>query len=107
GCWLLVRAVRHGSGRWLAASGLALGLAFQTHPTALALAPGALAYLLLRGRSLVWSWWFPAAAALLLLGGATVALFLFGQSGGALAGVQRAQTIYSHPGANDYLDNFR
>jgi len=82
GCWLLVGAARRARGtpgdqrspavpagpRWLALAGLAFGLAFQTHPTALALVPGAAAYLWLRGRPLLRPRALLPAAALFLVG---------------------------------------
>lgn len=68
GCWLLVAAVRRGSGIRLGLAGLAFGAAFQTHPTALALVPGALAYLVIRGRALLRPRWLTLAATLFVVG---------------------------------------
>ncbi len=68
GFWLLVGAARRRSARWLALSGLAFGLGFQTHPSAVAVLPGALAFLLWRGRALLRPGWLAAAALLFLVG---------------------------------------
>lgn len=63
GLWLLARAVALRSGPSLVAAGLAFGLAVHTHPLALALLPGACAYLLWKGRPLLGRWVLLAAAA--------------------------------------------
>jgi 4-amino-4-deoxy-L-arabinose transferase-like glycosyltransferase len=65
--WLLVRAVQERHGLSLFAAGLAAGLAFQTHFTAIALLPGALIYLLLKGRGLLASRWTVLALAAAVL----------------------------------------
>ena len=53
GLWLLQRALARQSGPSLVGSGLAFGLALQTHVASLALGPGLLAGLLLGGRALL------------------------------------------------------
>lgn len=71
GVWALVGAVRRSetvsvsvsvSATRLVLAGVCWGLAFQTHPTVLALVPGALAYVVMRRRSLLTSRWFYVAA---------------------------------------------
>ena len=59
GLWLLHRAVTSPSGRSLALSGAAFGLALQTHLSALAIWPGLGLYLLIRRRSVgrLWVAW--------------------------------------------------
>ena len=66
GLWLLVRAARLQSGRALAASGLVLGFALQSHPTVLGLVPGLAIFVLWRMRPLLLSRW---GALAFLLGG--------------------------------------
>lgn len=66
GLWLLHRAVAERSGPHLAACGLVFGIAFQTHPSASALWPGAAAYLFWQGRALL-NRWLALAGALALL----------------------------------------
>jgi dolichyl-phosphate-mannose-protein mannosyltransferase len=66
GLWLLRRAVSIGSGWGLAGAGFTLGLAVQTHPSALAIWPGVLVYLLLQRRRLAGRWVVAAFGAALL-----------------------------------------
>jgi len=76
GLWLLDRAVRRSSGPSLALSGLAFGLALQTHAAALAVWPGLAVYLLLHRRLLAGRWrWLLAAAGLGVLAVANVLAF--------------------------------
>jgi 4-amino-4-deoxy-L-arabinose transferase-like glycosyltransferase len=71
GVWALVGAVRRADtvpAARLMLAGVSWGLAFQTHPTALALLPGALAYVVVQRRSLLTSrWLFLAALAFLVV----------------------------------------
>ena len=53
----LLPAVRRGSGRHLALGGLAFGVALQSHPSVLAMFPGAALALLLQQRRLILSRW--------------------------------------------------
>jgi hypothetical protein len=66
GIWLLHRAVAQRSGPTLAAAGLTLGLALQTHVAALAIWPGLAVYLALHRRAVSF-WWLCAAAVLAIL----------------------------------------
>ena len=66
GLWLLVRAARLQSGRYLAASGLVFGVALQSHPTVLGLVPGLAIFVLWRLRRLLLS---RRGALAILLGG--------------------------------------
>lgn len=72
GFWLLARAVRRSDGPSLAWSGLLFGIALQSHPTAIALAPGAAAWLIWRGRSLLQTRWAAIALALGAVGCSTL-----------------------------------
>lgn len=70
GCWALVRACgRRGRVRagHVLLAGLAWGLAFQTHPTVLALLPGLALFVVMRRKPLLGSRWL-AVAALLFVG---------------------------------------
>ena len=66
GVWALVGAVHRGDDATRAArlmlAGVSWGLAFQTHPTVLALLPGAVAFVVMRRRSLLTSRWLYVAA---------------------------------------------
>jgi len=65
GVWALIGAVRRDgspSSTRLLLAGLVWGLAFQTHPTALAFLPGALVFIIWRQRSLLASWWLYGAS---------------------------------------------
>ncbi len=106
GCWLVVRAARRRSGRALGLAGLAGGLAFQTHPTALLLAPGALAYLWLRARSLLQPRWLALAAALFVVGCANEALFVVTQPTEYQAALAGARTQY-HTCTRSAVDCYR
>lgn len=53
-CWLAARAAARGHGPSLVGAGAALGLAGQSHPTGLALAPAIAVYLLARSGGLRW-----------------------------------------------------
>ena len=86
GAWLLQRAVCANStdpptagaprGAWaLMGSGLAFGLALQTHPATLVLLPGAAAYLFWRGRAWFRTRWPYLAFALFLLAYANVVFY--------------------------------
>jgi 4-amino-4-deoxy-L-arabinose transferase-like glycosyltransferase len=66
GLWLLHRAVSRGSGPHLAASGLAFGLALQTHPSAVVIWPGLSIFLLWKGRRLMGRWMLAAIVVVLL-----------------------------------------
>ena len=72
GIWLLARAVRRSDGASLAWSGLLFGIALQSHPTAIALAPGAAAWLVWRGRWLLRTRWAAAALGLGAVGCSTL-----------------------------------
>jgi len=74
GLWLLHRAVRRRSGPSLAASGLVLGLALQTHIAALVVWPGLAAYVLLQWRVLPLRW-LPVAIGLGVVAIANVIAF--------------------------------
>ncbi len=90
GCWLLAVAARRHSGWRLAGAGLAFGAAVQTHPTALVLVVGGLAYLALRGwwPSRRWLW---LAAALFALGCLNELVFIAFDPLAYLAAVQSSQ----------------
>jgi 4-amino-4-deoxy-L-arabinose transferase-like glycosyltransferase len=65
GVWALVGAVRRADtprAAHLMLAGVSWGLAVQTHPTALALVPGAVVYVVLRRRPLLMSRWLYVAA---------------------------------------------
>src|SRR5581483_4985266 len=94
------------SGRALGLAGLAGGLAFQTHPTALLLAPGALAYLWLRARSLLQPRWLALAAALFVVGCANEALFVVTQPTEYQAALAGARTQY-HTCTRSAVDCYR
>jgi len=55
GLWLLVRAARTDGGRTFGAAGLVLGMALQSHPTVVALVPGAAAWAAWKMRPLLLS----------------------------------------------------
>jgi 4-amino-4-deoxy-L-arabinose transferase-like glycosyltransferase len=87
GLWLLHRAVTGGSGPMLVASGVAFGLALQTHATMLAIMPGVALYILWQGRSLIGRWLIMAGAgAVLVLANLLVFNVMSGFSGVARAG---------------------
>lgn len=65
--WLLHEAVKRRSGPRLALSGAAFGLALQTHPSPVTLAPGLAVYLLWQGRALLGRWSVAAAGLGLLM----------------------------------------
>src|SRR6266508_541509 len=73
--WLLIRAVRCGSGASLAGSGLAFGLALQTHPLVAAFVLAAGVYLLWKGRSLLRTRWTLAAGLLFAMGYANMFVY--------------------------------
>ena len=80
--WLLQRAVRQNCrGSWLA-SGLAFGLAFQTHPATLVLLPGAAAYVLWWGRRWLRTPWPYLALLLFVLAWSNLIVFNLMTSGG-------------------------
>lgn len=62
GLWLLVRAARKAHGPSLTLAGLLFGVALQSHPTALALLPGVLAWTFWRARPLLGRWAMPTIA---------------------------------------------
>ena len=66
--WLLVRGARDASAVALLGSGLAFGLALQTHPATLVLLPGAAVYVLWWGRRSLRTPWPYAALGLFLVG---------------------------------------
>jgi 4-amino-4-deoxy-L-arabinose transferase-like glycosyltransferase len=66
--WLIGRAALERHGPSLAAGGLLLGLALQTHPTVVAAILASGLYLLLQARPLLRSRWLPLALGALLLG---------------------------------------
>jgi 4-amino-4-deoxy-L-arabinose transferase-like glycosyltransferase len=66
GLWQLHRGIRLGRGRDLVGSGLWLGFALQTHLTSLALLPGVLAFVWLKGRHWLRTRW-PYLAGLVAL----------------------------------------
>jgi 4-amino-4-deoxy-L-arabinose transferase-like glycosyltransferase len=86
GLWLLHRAVKARSGPHLVASGLAFGLALQTHPSVLAISPGLAILLFWHGRTLIRHWLVPAVGAALV---AVSNLVVFNATNG-LAGVATA-----------------
>lgn len=73
--WLLQRAVRAESRVALLGSGLAFGLALQTHPATLVLLPGAALYVLWQGRRWLRTPWPYLALALFLAGYANVIVY--------------------------------
>jgi 4-amino-4-deoxy-L-arabinose transferase-like glycosyltransferase len=75
GIWLLQRAVRQSRPAALLGSGLAFGLALQTHPATLVLLPGATAYLLWKGTPLLKTRWPYLALGLFLLAYANVLIY--------------------------------
>ena len=104
GLWLLHRAVTRRSGPGLAASGLAFGLAFQLHPSALAIWPGLAAYLAWKGRPLLGRWLLLAGLAALLM---IPNLVVFNATTG-LRGVEKTVNRSTHylSGADDVQDDW-
>jgi 4-amino-4-deoxy-L-arabinose transferase-like glycosyltransferase len=92
GFWLLHRAVSSHSGPHLVGSGLAFGLALQTHPTALVIVPGVALYLLWHGRALIGRWLFLAGVGALLMV-ANLLVFNFASGFSGLAEARRKSSI--------------
>jgi 4-amino-4-deoxy-L-arabinose transferase-like glycosyltransferase len=104
GVWLLHRAVLERSGPYLAGSGLAFGLAFQTHPSALAIWPGLAVYFLWKGRPLIGRWLILATLGALL----AVANIIFFNATTGLTGVAKTVDRSTHylAGADDRLEGW-
>lgn len=90
--WLLIRAVRCGSGASLAGSGLAFGLALQTHPLVAAFLPAAGLYVLWKGRSLLRTRWTLIAGLLLAVGYANMIAYNVQSDAGSLDHLQYRRT---------------
>ncbi len=106
GLWLLVGAARRADGRWLALSGLAFGLAFQTHPTALAVLPGALLYLWQRGRPLLRGIWLPLAGALFLVASLNVVVFITAYPADFFGSIQSRQEDYNRRAPPTFVQRY-
>ena len=108
GLWLLARAVRRGSGRLLPAVGLVLGLAVQTHTTALALLPGAALYALIGRPGWLRTPWPYLAGLAFLLPNANLVAFNVLTDGGSIADARTAAAAYTRTRASGldlYLEN--
>jgi 4-amino-4-deoxy-L-arabinose transferase-like glycosyltransferase len=101
-CWLLVSAVHLRSARRLAVSGFVWGLAFQTHPTVLALLPGAALYLWLNGRQMLRPRPLAPAAGLFLLASLSVFAYMAYDPVGFFGSVQARQEQYTRRASSDF-----
>jgi 4-amino-4-deoxy-L-arabinose transferase-like glycosyltransferase len=106
GLWLLARAVHRDRPRLLVAAGLALGLAVQTHTSAVALLPGAAAYVLIRRRPWLRTPWPYLAAVAFLVVNANLIAFAALSQGESLAEAQDHVRSYARSGAAG-LDLYR
>jgi dolichyl-phosphate-mannose-protein mannosyltransferase len=97
GIWWLSRGLAgpRPVGRWLAASGLAWGLALQTHPSAAGLLPGAAAYLAWRSRGrLPWRW-VALGGGLFLLANLNLIVYNLGSGGRSFSVATEQASRYS------------
>ncbi len=113
GAWLLQRAVRAGpprAGGVLVGSGLAFGLALQTHPATLVLLPGAAIYMVWWGRAWLRTRWPYLALLLFLLGYANVVAYNVTTGGESIASAGEIREHYARGrpvliDATTYLSN--
>jgi glycosyltransferase AglD len=93
--WLLVRAQMRGSGPALVGAGLAFGLALQTHPAVIALAPAVAAFTLWRGRSTLSVSWMALAFGAFLLGYGNMIAYNLASNFDSLSSAQRISNEYA------------
>lgn len=91
---LLVRAVHVRSGWSLAGAAFAFGLALQTHVSALVFLPGAAAYLLWQGRSLLRSRWLAVAAFLFVVAYSNMIVYNVATGFGSLKSAAQRNAAY-------------
>ena len=99
GLWLLVRALHRDRPRLLVAAGLALGLAVQTHTSAIALMPGAVVYALIRRPAWARTPWPYLAVLLFLVVNANLIAFATLSRGESFAEAQDHVRSYARSGA--------
>jgi 4-amino-4-deoxy-L-arabinose transferase-like glycosyltransferase len=106
GLWFLARALHRDRARLLVAVGLALGLAVQTHTSAVALLPGAAVYVLIRRRPWLRTPWPYLAAVAFLVVNANLIAFATLSRGESLAEAQSHVRSYARSGTAG-LDLYR
>jgi 4-amino-4-deoxy-L-arabinose transferase-like glycosyltransferase len=106
GLWLLARALHRDRPRLLIAAGLAIGLAVQTHTSAVALLPGVAVYALIRRRPWLRTPWPYLAAVAFLVVNANLLAFAALSRGEPLAEAQNHVRSYARSGATG-LDLYR
>jgi 4-amino-4-deoxy-L-arabinose transferase-like glycosyltransferase len=99
GLWLLARALHRDRAPLLVAVGLVLGLAVQTHTSAIALLPGAAVYVLIRRRSWLRTPWPYLAVVAFLVVNANLIAFAMLSRGESLAEAQSHVRSYARSGA--------
>lgn len=99
GLWLLARALRRDLAGLLVAVGLALGLAVQTHTSAVALLPGAAVYVLVRRRPWLRTPWPYLAVVAFLAVNANLIAFAALSGSESLAEAQSHVRSYARSGA--------
>jgi 4-amino-4-deoxy-L-arabinose transferase-like glycosyltransferase len=99
GLWLLARALHRDRPRLLVAAGLVLGLAVQTHTSAIGLLPGAAAYALIRRPAWLRTPWPYLAAVTFLVVNANLIAFATLSRGESLAEAQNHVRSYARSGA--------
>lgn len=97
GLWQLQRSLRRGDGRGLLGAGLWLGLALQAHLTALALLPGAGAYLWDKGRACLKTPWPYLASLIGLLLISNIVAFNVLTGFQSLRRAEAVQAAYARP----------
>jgi 4-amino-4-deoxy-L-arabinose transferase-like glycosyltransferase len=99
GLWLLARAVHRDRPRLLVAAGLVLGLAVQTHTSAVVLLPGAAGYVLIRRRPWLRTPWPYLAVVAFLVANANLIAFTALSRGAPFAEAQSHVRSYARSGA--------